>query len=531
MKIMRKFKISFILLVVVLLFTQCYKDNSNTEISVINPLVIDNSLQSTSLNVFQMDTIHVSPMVYKNGVEDANLQYEWKLSGNNIVPYILGNTMTLHAKISAPPMPTGYTLTLTVTDVSTSIQNFAEYGVSVSSSFGKGLIIADTKNDGQTSDLSLIMAENFSWNVDARNNRIFRNIYSSVNNNEIEGEVKGMMSSYHQHRTLTVYTDNSILRMDPYDYALTHRNNDIFFIDVPLTDFKPMGMTFYDGGLYEYMNMNGIIYPRNVRWMNNDYFFYLFTPDKSPYKISQGLQYSGYYESIFYYDELKNRFLINNGYTDGLTSFTAGGNGSFDANNVGPYDALYIGRGQLSTNNAAHAILKSETSDNYFCYSIRAGENDSKITFEPIGRYDLTNCENISQANYYECNPREDVIYYANENSIYSAVLGISGQPVSAYKRYTTNPGEVITGMKLWRASTIQGRMRFKDVNEEAGYALQSALYRMMVISTYNSSTGEGKIITIPIARLGVGELETDRSFHIEYGGFGRITTFEQQKN
>lgn len=52
---------------------------------------------------------------------------------------------------------------------------------------------------------------------------------------------------------------------------------------------------------------------------------------------------------------------------------------------------------------------------------------------------------------------------------------------------------------------------------------------RLVIISTYNETTKEGKIVTIPIEVLGVGGLVSDPAYIRTFSGFGKITSFNFQ--
>lgn len=43
------------------------------------------------------------------------------------------------------------------------------------------------------------------------------------------------------------------------------------------------------------------------------------------------------------------------------------------------------------------------------------------------------------------------------------------------------------------------------------------------MITTYNESTKEGKVTAVPIKHVNVGELETNKKYHVVLNGFGRI--------
>ncbi len=157
---MKKLSI-FFLLFMTIVATSCYDDKSSTDFEVVKPIVIDFGDASTSVNVFQFDTLKISPIIYKNGVKDENLTYEWKIQGDKYPETVLSHKMTFSEPISVVPNSKAYNLILTVTDQTTGIQEFARISVSVQASLGTGLFVADTR-DEQTSDISLIMSMNFS---------------------------------------------------------------------------------------------------------------------------------------------------------------------------------------------------------------------------------------------------------------------------------------------------------------------------------------------------------------------------------
>lgn len=529
---MKKIKNIITLLALVLFLTQCYKDNSNTDITLINPIEIDNTVQEQSVSVFQMDVLHVTPMVYKNGLEDENLEYKWELTGTGIIPTVLGNNMTLHAVIGAPPKADNYILTLTVTDKLTSIQNFATYYVKVESQFGNGLVVADSKDGGATCDLSLVRAENFSGSYNERNNRVFRNVFSTVNQTMIEGNVRSLISSQGatgNNRLLTIVTDKNVYRADPYNFDVQDQNLDLFYTAIS-SEFKPMQVGFIDNlNCTNFINVGGDIYTHNMKYASK-YAAKFITSDKSAYHIglasnSEVLNNMTWVaETPYLFDEMNNRLLQMDESCQSIMVYDNIFSGkAFDFNNIGAYDAIFMGRGQNGSTPTIQMVLKSEIGEKYYCYVFESsGAN-------PLYIYDLNNCDGIKEAVAYECNPKEDVFYYATNNGIYSIQM-FSGSTVTATKCYTPNPGEVITGMKLWRTKGwMQGKVKYSNPNETSGFSTMDALNRMMIISTYNSSTKEGKIITMAVPNLGSGEVEKNRKYHIEYGGFDEIIEFNHQ--
>lgn len=119
------------------------------------------------------------------------MEYLWRIdvSSSDTTRMVLGHEPKLNAKITVSPNTLDYTLSLTVTDKSNGLQYYMYWKVFVSSEFGEGLIVADTKN-GSTSDLNLIMANEFTEGFKNEGKDIIhRNLYSQSNGEEIDGVV------------------------------------------------------------------------------------------------------------------------------------------------------------------------------------------------------------------------------------------------------------------------------------------------------------------------------------------------------
>ena len=87
------------------------------------------------------------------------------------------------------------------------------------SPFGSGLVVCDTR-DEKTSDVSLIMAYNFTSNYKKENDTIMYNLFSLVNERKINGVATSVRSTiYGTNRSLTIGTDHTIDRVDPFDYS------------------------------------------------------------------------------------------------------------------------------------------------------------------------------------------------------------------------------------------------------------------------------------------------------------------------
>lgn len=509
------------------MMTACFEDKSVEDFELVKPIQIEFwDTQATSQKVFQMDTLEIVPIIYKQGVKDEDLEFEWKIQGNNAPETILSHKMVLKEQITIAPNSKAYELILTVRDKTTSLEEYARINLTVESKFGEGLLVADTR-DEMNSDISLIMSRNFTRYLLDKNKKIHYNVYSSMNHGQkIPGLIKDIQSDVQSDsRVLTFMTNTDIYRIDPYDFVDWQRNNELFY--VPLEEIHPVQLLKKDYGGDEFMIVNGKLHYRNASWGNLYYSYYLFTPDEADYRLSRMMNVgSGYYTTPPYaYDEAQNRFIQASSRNDAFIQFIAQEPGLlFDVNNIGSYDAVHMDEGENSNLNT---VLKAEDGSGYFVYAIQSKTPDNGRNL-PVGKYDLSACTDILNAKAFLSSPISEDFYYATPDKIYALVLkSDQPNPVSDV-RYTAKPGEQITGMMLWKGE--YQRMNVPDDSQPSGVREENAHNRMLVITTYNESTQEGKVITIPIIRLGDGTLETNQAFHNEYGGFGRITKIAYNK-
>ena len=522
---MKKLSI-FFLLFMTIVATSCYDDKSSTDFEVVKPIVIDFGDASTSVNVFQFDTLKISPIIYKNGVKDENLTYEWKIQGDKYPETVLSHKMTFSEPISVVPNSKAYNLILTVTDKTTGIQEFARISVSVQASLGTGLFVADTR-DGQTSDISLIMSMNFSTrNFTDKDTRIFRNVYSSVNQHLLDGVVTGMSSLIRSGdcRTLTFVTADDVYRVDPYELVDKEKNNDIFVFPIDESEFVPKGILLWNYKGLELLNLDGHVYRRTTNWGNLTYDFYLLPPDfdeRDYYVTMMGVCGSYYNELPYVFDKKNQRILTVSSWYDSFQQFPKQSSGAaFDVNNIGAYDAIWMGEGE---NSQLLTVFKAEQGNERWLGMMKYDPYGSN---EKVGvrKFDLSHCPGISEAVGFASSPVSPDFYYATKDQIYTFSLGNAGEVV-AESRYAVDKerdGD-ITSMRLWREE--YSRMNVSKSSSSTGVSTQSAQNRLLVITTYKESTGEGKVITIPITQLRSGTLEPNRDVHGRYEGFGRITS------
>lgn len=354
-------------------------------------------------------------------------------------------------------------------------------------------------------------------------------MYSDANVQRINGLIKGISyMKYNTDRILTVITDKSIIRMDPLSYKYTVKDNECFVL--PLDNISPNAIqSIQPINQHEYIVNNGKVHSR---YGQNATYGYRFLADNLDYTCTKicGLQRpaSGSAGALLY-DDAHNRFLLTPTMTSNSTPITtfpavdnSGAPPAFDPANVGDKACLHLEEGQ---NNRVLAVMKDRTSAQYFAYQVIVAPVSGKMGYS---LNNLSNNPEIGQSKYYTCSSSENVLFYATENKVYASALSVDGSS-TAVLRYTTNSGDKITGMQIHR---MQGNMFLPSLVDPSDFTKKTSFAsanRLLILSTYNEATKEGKIITIPIETLGVGGLVTNPAYINTYGGFGKIIAFNNQ--
>jgi hypothetical protein len=516
----------------VLIFTSvfalsCMKDNTNMDVKIIDPIVIDTAgISATSFTTFQLDSFKVKLKVSKPGFTAADLKHEWTVNAFQGYKRIVGTGKDLATKITEAPG--NYSLIYTVTDPKTNLKAFFSWTLVVNSPFGSGLLVADTK-DGVNSDLNLIMSYDFTPSVADGYLKIYKGMYNDANAQKIDGLVKGIgYMKYNTDRILTVITDKSIIRMDPLSYKFTMRDNQCFILPNETTNPGAI-QSVQPINQHEYLINNGKIHNR---YGQNATYGYRLLGDGLDYEATKicALQRpaSGAAGAVLF-DDKNGRFLLTPTMTSNSTPIVvfpavdnSGTPPAFDPTNMSDKMCLHLEEGQ---NNRVLAVMKSKTAPQYYVYQVVSAPVNGKMGYSVNN---LSGNPEIAQSKYYTCSSSENVLFYATDNNVYATSLAVDGTS-SPVLRYTAKNGEKITGMQIHR---MQGNMFLpsladpSDVTKKTSFASAN---RLLILSTYNDATKEGKIITIPIETLGVGGLVTNNQYINTYGGFGKITAFNNQ--
>ena len=498
----------------------CFEDESSLSIRNLNPIRIENISLDGTYAVYMGDTLDIEPLVFCEGVPDADLSFEWQLSGNTIVPTILDSTMYMSAQIVAPPASNPYLLKFTITDNTTGIARIEQFNVSVQSPYGSGLIVVDTK-DGMTSDLSLIRSREFTSEIPSDNDqkRIFRHVWSQNNGAPLDGLVLDLITnSYGTNRSMTILTTEHIYRAEYTDYVKMPEEQDGNMFLVPLSHIG----NGYTHGLFseeesrgdELMSANGLLTMRSQQQGNRTYGYTLYPVGILDYDVT--MMYNPEWCPVYCYDDLGKQMLF---YRGGVLQKADEqlSDSEFDINNLSDYEPF------LMDEMAAGIVLltKQKSTGAYVGLVMNAlediGQNYAKSVF------DFSSAMDIDQAQFFDVNAAEDVIYYANESKVYAAP--IANMSAEVQWEVQVGSGDKITGIKVYDFETggsclYQGTTAGGDPTDSS----QPSSRRMMMIFTYNEAAQEGKITCVPITNLGRGSLEQNRAYHVILPGFNKIT-------
>ena len=508
-----------------LLLSACYGDDSTANYRTVNPItIVDQGAES--LSIYPLDTLRIRPISYKEGRSDANLTFSWTLHNQNIVPTVLGEEMTLKTRMNFQPMGAPYRLVYRVTDPESGLFVEKIYSVTVMSPFGTGLIVCDSR-DGETSDVSLCMHRNFKTGF--AGDTVMRNLFSTFNDRNIEGLVTGAVSTYYQtFATLTVGTPKEIVRVDPRDYSFIDRNGAMFFNDPGVYNIRAVLNDANSG--YDIINNGGKIHVRSFQSGNRLYAYNFVMPDMSATDITK--VYKPYWNGALCFDQLNGRFLSLDNSKNRFAVPPPHALDQFSYTGWGDYECLAIFDGNQSR---THAVVRNRTTG---LISVLSFGNDTsswpyKIYTKQIYDLPLDICPEIDKALFFCSTEAAHAIYYATADKVYMVSIVVANA-LKTTVEYTAPAGEEITYLYPWTNYRATGTVDYTNPNPAATsdpVLTVASRNRMLVISTYNGSTGEGFVNTVAIGPITLGTLEKNRDLHKRFGGFGRIsiTTLQEK--
>lgn len=197
----------WILIMGLFLFQACLDDEGNYSYSDLLPIEIDSSKMANSYRITQLDYLVVDPGV-KQGADDSNLSYEWKIfqesnmpntETGKIVNDVVGQERKLNYKVTTPPGE--YTLSFTVTDKQNGVSEVMSRKLYVESFASVGLMVMH--GDSDSTDVSILVNDRIV--TDAATDGVKHNIFSITNGHRAVG-APGMVAYVNNTHNVYVYT-------------------------------------------------------------------------------------------------------------------------------------------------------------------------------------------------------------------------------------------------------------------------------------------------------------------------------------
>lgn len=490
----------WILIMGFFLFQACLDDEGNYSYSDLLPIEIDSSGIADSYRVTQLNYLVVDPGV-KQGADDANLAYEWKIFQSSNMPNtetgkvvndVVGQERKLNYKVTTPPGE--YTLSFTVTDKQNGVSEVLSRKIYIESFAPVGLMVMH--GDADSSDVSVLVNNRIVEGVDK--DEVKQNIFYTTNGRRAAG-APGMVGYVNNTHNVYVYTKGA-------GGGFRTRGSDLSVLDVYANMFtEPLESSKIDFQAYNSWSYNDLL-------INGGKLYFasqaetVFTKFGVPIFGMEyyaepfiGTQERGYYFGIFY-DRLQRRFLYIDGQKLLKTFKVAGAAAAFDMNNVGK-DMVYAEHG---FEKKWYCVMRDpdNTSDHtvYVCDFSKFDDGN-----RGVGKYSASGCTDMKDAKAFAVGNRSDLLYYATATEVKQCNFKDGGTSTPRY----TLPDELV------QAGYEINMMYLFKVTGSANEG------KLLYVGIYKETTGEGMLLECPIVETS-GEILTQQIK--TYSGFKKIT-------
>lgn len=490
----------------------CYKDLSTEATKSIPEIVITGLAQEMS--VVYGEEIHVAVNAYMGEKSADDFEYLWEIdlsaeSSSNRVE--LGDGPSLDYKVTNTPSSRSYTLSVRVTDPETGLSGYRSCFIHVGSSLGEGLIVAYTLPDGHSSEFDIVASPAVTYGYTGQP-RVTRGLYALANGGDPYPEkvtcvLQTMDTQNHVYdsRRILVGSENHVVAIDPLTFTTREKDAQLFSTST-ITEFGPSAM-FNCSGYTSYILINGTAYA-HICSIDNVYAKIPVSADNpiilTPYNVAYNCLDQGrmtvFNESDGFYRILG--YQLNGG---GFSSVDVTGSLDF------PLEGARSIMGGCFKE-ARPAYLIKDRNGLYHVAIMILGtmyDNFYSVPFEG---------ERIEEAVSIAFCDNGDLFYYATPDAIYATLISGNTSMVRKLSWKPDNAGERITSVQQYRQAWYGTGQTYPS-----DYKFTLPTHRsMLIITTYNDATGEGKFYL-----RGFNVATGMFTFTGDYGtfsGFGEIT-------
>ena len=487
----------WILIIGILLFSSCLDDEGNYSYSELNPIEIDSTEILNSYRVTQFDYLVIDPAV-KQGTDDSNLTYEWRIFQSNpqpnpeigrVVNDVVGTERKLNYKVQIPIG--NYKLSFKAFDRQNGVFETILRDLTIESFAPVGLMVMH--GDTDSTDVSILVNDRIV--PDATKDEVQHNIFSQTNGHRVAG-APGMVRFTWGGPSIYVCTKGSdggcLANASNLGYARSYAE----MFDPALSSGDIDFQSCVSKGSSIWMVNNGIIYQAT-----NESSFVCFGAPVfgEPYYAEPYIATTTHntYRGVFY-DRLQRRFLYCH-YTGVVAKFKdAGASAAFDMNHVGE-DMLFADRG--FEDKWLCVMHNPENPDKYSVHECNLANADDGNC--GVGKYDISDCTGIQEAHSFAFGKHNYLLYYALDTEIRMCNFKTASTSIV---RYSLPDDLAQAGYKI-------NLLYLYDVN---GDSYGKNLY----VGIYNPTTEEGKLLECPIV-VTDGEILADKIK--TYDGFKKI--------
>lgn len=521
---MKTMKNILIVLSVAVLAVSCYEDLSTEATMEIPELNVTGP--DDDINIPYGQTLDITVKATQKGRGTKDFTYVWEMDvrpGQADSKIEVGQGASLSMRIANDPSETPYVLTCTVTDTKTGIAVVKAWKVFVSTSLGDGLLVAHTRDDGQTSEVDLVSNSAVTYGKESLDPFYVRDLYSLSNGGQkIQGTINDMvpymasgMSAWSENN-IAIATDRNLFLLDPLTFQTTRENEELFSI----YEGSSFGtdMLFNAGGWGTFALMDdGRLYGV-CGIISNKY---------GPAAISQDLKTIFKKNNIAYAMQNQGNICVFNEDNSTFYRVHAGffHERAFSALNTQAINfdvqgAKVLAGGCLKgSDELSLAFLMKSNDGKHHVVIWNLSPNEPAL----FGQYEL-DAPNIDKAVSFAFCDNADVMYYATEDKIYSVILSAGRSYVSELTWKPEGQNEKICSIEQYYQAWYGTHNYLKPYT----YEFQIPTNRLQVIiTTYDETAGEGKVYLRPF-NVSTGRFTTKSNG--TFRGFGRITAVTPTK-
>lgn len=514
----RKLRLPLFFVLMAGTLVSCYKDKGNYEYKVLDPVTIDLTGLPTAYSRLPFDSLNIKPVVkYRGETVNADkpqfeeLTFSWELypaqvNAAFVEKHLLGIAPQLKTTIDQRIL--SWELLFTVTNKNTGVKTYAKFGVSVTTELAEGWMVLYERN-GAT-DVGLIKNNEIS-KTDTKE-QVFMDIYSASNGGPMRGTPGALIYSIANIAAPKLYVQSS------EDVA-----------SVNLTSFQKI--VNFDEGLF--WSRPAVKAPQLIKatesrkeyLINNNKLHILdyttIAPGDRAFYDALGGSYGQLapwiaavtaqaFDAVVY-DQTRKCFLkvARNGAE--VIPFTTVQNvtSAFDVRNTG----MEFLMSDLGYNNWENIVAK-DNEGKYFLLTANFREGETATIGK--GKYDMSNCPEISSINSITAGYFGEVFYYSSSHSLYQ----FKYTPGTTERLWSAPGGEVITNISL---------QKYYNTNRGAAVLFDPKnLCKILYVATYNEATKDGKVYQLEVNTTSGALLPMPVK---TYSGFGKIKAMAWKAN